>query len=301
LATNSINVSPSAQSVIGASAPVVTPSAQSVVGSSATVSGSASGSNPQSVLAANSGYGILRYPPDTGVYYLTLQVSQYTRNNINSPVQLNALQSITLPVPANLTDSTIQKFSPQERVTAVGMAGNHENGAAGYDHGVIGGIGGAALRGAGAIGNAIISGAGDATAQSFGVAPNPFLTIMYQSPNFKTHEFKWKFSPKTIAESLTVKQIINTLKYHSLSDVAGPGGAYFTYPDIFSPTLYPNADSLYVFQPCVLTSVVANYAPSGTPAFFAGSQAPAEVELRLSFLELALWVKSNYPQNNVVF
>jgi len=253
--------------------------------------------NPQAVINQQNGYGILRFPPDGGVYYMSLMISAYQRPSMLVPVTLQSTATICLPVPANLTDATSIQFNTVSRNVAV---------AAILESQAMGGPGGPGIEGTlltatqGGL-STVVGGGGSAAAQALGQASNPFLTVIFESPAFKEHSFIWKFSPKNAQESTTVKQIINTLKYHQLPGLGAGGGAFLTYPDLFQPVLYPNSDSLYLFAPCVLKDCVVNYAPAGKPAFFQGTQAPAEIELKLTFMEVQLWMKNYYPTQNVVF
>ncbi|MDR3502968.1 MAG: hypothetical protein P4L79_10320 [Legionella sp.] len=260
-----------------------------------------SGSAPQLSLNNQSTYSILRYPPDGGVYYMSLFISEYVRPSMLASLQLNSTSTICLPVPGNLTDAQTLQFSVTSRNAAVGLAEQNSSAAGSAASSGVGMAAGAAERGAAAGLDTMISGAGSSYLQSMGIAPNPFLTVLFESPNFKEHQFSWRFSPKTPQESVTIKKIVNTLKYHSLPAIGGGAGAFFKYPDIIQPALYPNPDSLYVFQPCVVKDIAVNYAPSGIPSFFQGTQAPVEIELKISLMELSLWLKNTYDTTNVAF
>jgi hypothetical protein len=89
---------------------------------------------------------------------------------------------------------------------------------------------------------------------------------------------------------VTLQKLIAKFRQHmcpSLTDWAG--GTLLNYPDIVLVTLYPDDQYLYKFKPCVVESMVANFAPSG-PAFFNDTRAPAEVVISLQLLEIEYWV-----------
>jgi hypothetical protein len=154
------------------------------------------------------------------------------------------------------------------------------------------------------VANAVQNGGGvlgDATAialQSSGLAVNPALTVLFKHPEFKTHQFSWTFSPNNEAESNVLRGIIQTIKKASLPTSQG-GGAFFGYPNMVLMRL-SNQDTTYSFQPCVITNVTANFAPTGAPSFFAKNRHPNVVTLSISFLEIILNTRNNMGGGNVV-
>ena len=72
------------------------------------------------------------------------------------------------------------------------------------------------------------------------------------------------------------------------------GAAVFRYPSIVYAQLNPNAEYLYRFKPCVISSVSANYAPQSTPAFYRSTQAPAMIDLSIELKEIELWTREDY-------
>lgn len=119
-----------------------------------------------------------------------------------------------------------------------------------------------------------------------GQAPNPYLVVTFDNPVLKTHQFQWKFSPQSQAETQTLANIIGLLKAASLPI---NNGALLGFPNVLTLKLVPADQFLYTFKPCVIENITINYSPSGVPSFFAGSNAPAEIEMVLALKEIEIW------------
>ena len=118
-----------------------------------------------------------------------------------------------------------------------------------------------------------LGGLGGAIEQAMGIAKNPCMTIDLNSQNFKEHNFLWKFSPQTSAESQTLRQIINTLKNYSLPSL-NSSPYFLNYPAMVLPMYIPNQAQLYEFKFCLISSVTVDWNSAGTAAFYTGTQAP---------------------------
>jgi hypothetical protein len=272
-------------------------------------------SNPTAAMAAtSSSANILRYPLDGGVYAMSFIIHDYVRPSMLQPLQLNPQQIIVLPLPSELIDAQQISYTPRNRSPMVGVAsenlartlsGSSGQGTPGASAGAFQQLGEAIQGTAGAVGGLGLEALraimdigpdfGSAIAQQLGQAPNPFLTVEFTSPNFKEHTFTWKFSPRDPQESTRIKEIINKLKYASLPSLNNSLGAVFmNYPSIIKPILIPNAQEMYFMKYSVITNIVVNWAPSGTPAFFTGTKAPVEIQLMMNLLEIELHLKDNY-------
>jgi hypothetical protein len=137
--------------------------------------------------------------------------------------------------------------------------------------------------------------------QPLGLAINPFLTVMFKEPTFKTHEFSWNLLAKDPEESRIITSIVNEFKWHMLPDVAtSSSGTLLNYPSMVQVAFYSNDDFLYRFKPCAITNFSIDYAPASTPSFFKGSQnVPTEVKISLKLMEIEYWTKLDF-QNDMV-
>jgi hypothetical protein len=160
---------------------------------------------------------------------------------------------------------------------------------------------GAAGAGLGGLNNITTKVTGDANAgakllQLGGLAQNPFLTVLYNSPTFKRHTFEWTFIPENPQDAEVLKFIMNKFRYHRMPDLAsGSGGLLLTYPDLVLPTIIPTGH-LYDFKQCVIESMSISYALGDTPAFAAtapGQYAANAIKFTVKLLEVALWTKGD--------
>ena len=144
---------------------------------------------------------------------------------------------------------------------------------------------------AGAIGQFLGAGA-----RALGFTVNSFRGVTIEQPQFKNHQFSWKFSPKSEEESFNLQRIIYNLKKSSAIKTAY--GVALTFPDIFIP-FFSNMNMMYKFKPCVLSSVDVDYVGGNEgPAFFANENekrhAPESIGLTLSFLEIEYWTNQDF-------
>lgn len=153
---------------------------------------------------------------------------------------------------------------------------------------VIGGLAGSAIAPAvkGAMGGA-------------GIARNPFMALLYDSPAMREHSFSWKLISRSYEESQSIFDIIKLLKYHaapgrsSLGDVAGQS-VFLQYPEQFDVDFYQDG-FLFNMAPSVLKNISVNYHPDG-PMYHVGNngdKAPVAVQIDLSFQEVAIITKEN--------
>lgn len=123
-----------------------------------------------------------------------------------------------------------------------------------------------------------------------GTALNPFQALQFTGVNLREHSFTYRFSPNNAQESALLKKIIKTFKVRMHPDAPKTGGGsipLFNFPDSCEITFGPALDSLYYIKRCYLKNMTVNYAPQGTPSFFAGTNEPVEIEMSLQFGEVA--------------
>ena len=146
-----------------------------------------------------------------------------------------------------------------------------------------------------------------------GIARNPHMAVLYDSPQFRTFEFGFQMRPKNYQESLMIGRIIHFFKYYSHPEYKF-GNHFFIYPNQFKIRFkYP--EFLHRFGDCVLKSVAVDYHGEGTPLYYdagkgegvdlgdgAGIQsgrklkAPAAVNLQLSFQEVKILTKKEIQE-----
>lgn len=278
------------------------------------------GSNWAKIAAGGAGKGFgddklgnnyLAYPETPGLYFVALEFRKYERPNPYKTATGKLIETIFLPMPRNLVE--------QHRMT--------------YDAAAQGAPGGIAdsLLGKGDVGesiktaageevskiisnalNGVIEGSGDAALnaiqQSYGFAINPHLSVLFKGGNLRTHEFTWMFAPESVQESITLVQIINSLRLHSLPQFFQDTASLFDYPKMCKMKFYPFAywgsgeggalnrreDDLFIIKQSMISEIDVNYAPNGVPSFFAGTSYPTFIQLRITLQELEYHTQRDY-------
>ena len=133
---------------------------------------------------------------------------------------------------------------------------------------------------------------GSALSVSSGTSLNPFKETVFESVDFRSFAFKYKFFPKNKKESDDVYDIINTFKFHMHPEMSA-GKLFFIYPSEFNISYYfGNEENGYFhkFATCVLESMDVNYGGEQFSSFRDG--APTEINMALTFRELEIITKN---------
>lgn len=228
-------------------------------------------------------------------YYMSLRFVKYIKRAITSRKEIEPYGSINLPIPNGLVESTQLHYDTKELGTVVGSFVESLTGSAG-DPKTDAITAFAVEKAAAFAGGNVLSGASAIS----GLAINPFLTVIFKNPSFKTHNFSWKLIPRNEHESYIIKRIIDTIKYHMLPGLASRSGVIFEYPEMLLVKLYPNDEYTYKFKPCIVKTFDVNYAPAGGPSFYKISGAPTAVEIKLSLQEIEYFTKADYLDVNTL-
>lgn len=122
-------------------------------------------------------------------------------------------------------------------------------------------------------------------------ALNPFREVIFESVDFRSFAFKYKFMPKSKEESEKVRNIIKLFKYHMHPEMS-ESKLFFIYPSEFQITYYfQSAENSYFhkFAPCVLESMDVSYGGEQFSSFDDGN--PTEVNMSLTFRETEILTK----------
>lgn len=252
----------------------------------------------------NASSGNLTFPRDLGMnglsYWMSFSFYEYSRPMFAGNPILNDLGTIRLPLPNRMNEQQTITYEDEKMGMAMGSAIN----AAQSVGGSLGGAAAAAAfksdvmqLGAAAVDSVAANKGVAAAAQFGGYAANPFLTVMFKNPQFKSHSLSWKLAPSNEQESLTLNKIINTFRFNSLPDAVA-AGLLLTYPNIVQIKV-SNASQdnfTYLFKPAVIKSFSVNWAPQGQPSFFGKTQAPTEVEISMEIGEIEFWLQRDYGE-----
>jgi len=120
---------------------------------------------------------------------------------------------------------------------------------------------------------------------------NPFKEVIFESVDFRSFSFKYKFMPKSKQESDTVKAIIELFKFHMHPEMSD-NKLFFIYPAEFQITYYfanNTNDFIHKFAPCVLESMDVSFGGEQYSSFADGT--PTEVNMTLVFRETEIITK----------
>jgi len=244
--------------------------------------------------------------PGNNSFYMSFKFVKYIKRSIfdKSPIR-DTQNTIRLPLPQNIKDNMNVSYNTEYLGVAVGaglqqLVANMNN---------ISDIGGVISTVTETIGTAVVGGVlqsaynkskqiGSAASALSGLSLNPFQTMLFQGPQFKSHNFSWTFTPSNSKESDDLRTIIKTFQFHMLPGLLSSGpGTVFNYPEILHVSIWPNSDYTYDFKPCVVDSVNVDYAGSGTPSFFKSKDAPTTVKFSILLKEIEMWTKNDYSNN----
>lgn len=269
---------------------------------------------PASMPTTNIGTGNLWFPNDLEnyLYHITFDFRKFTRRDITDRAfyGAGAQGSIRLPIPGNMIDNTAVGWGDQSLNPVLGALIDYgsyiknnsltnstarEQLQSAWNAAKEGGLSAAAalLTSPLALAAAKIKGT-EAISAIAGLAINPFMTVLFETPTFKRHSFQWRFSPRNRAETDTLRELLARFRFNMLPSInTSSAGLLLNYPNMCYVGLYPDNTYLYKFKPCVITAASINYAPSANPAFFKSSQAPVDVLLVVELLEMEYWVQED--------
>lgn len=154
--------------------------------------------------------------------------------------------------------------------------------------GILGGAAGAAAGASGA-GTATdsLSGVGQA-AQIYGRPINPKVEVLYANTMQREHRFDFILSPSSEKESLALRQIIRTLRYHAAPELkTGTQSFFWVPPAEFDITFYHRGvenTAIPRINTCALTQIDVSYSPNGTWSTFQNGH-PTQIRMQLAFRE----------------
>lgn len=115
---------------------------------------------------------------------------------------------------------------------------------------------------------------------------NPFKETLFESVNFRSFTFRYRFFPKSITESRKIRDIITVFKTHMHPELTAQK-LFYVYPSEFDiQYFYKDEENNYLhkFTRCALTDMAVDYGGEQFATFQNG--APVEIGLSLTFTEL---------------
>jgi hypothetical protein len=115
---------------------------------------------------------------------------------------------------------------------------------------------------------------------------NAFRQALFESVDYRTFNFRYKFFPKSQKETDAIKRIIEMFKMHMHPELS-PNKLFFIYPSEFEIRYFFKNDENHYFHKigtCALTDMQVDYGGDQFSSFEDG--APTEIGLSLTFREL---------------
>lgn len=133
-----------------------------------------------------------------------------------------------------------------------------------------------------------------------GIAKNPYMAVMYDSPQMRAHSFAWKLIARNPSESKILTDIVKAFKYHGAPGINQKNKHFLDYPEQFDID-FKHENHLYNIGPSVLTSFQVQYHAEGRPLYYdisATEKAPVSVNITASFQEIAIVTKQSIDSSN---
>ena len=129
---------------------------------------------------------------------------------------------------------------------------------------------------------------------TIGLAINPQVDVIYESPDLRQFNFDFMFSPQSEQDAIAIQKIIKEFKFHSAPEMLAVGsgiGRYYVPPSEFD--IQFSVPSLGKISTCVLQNITVDYAPSGTAFYGSGTDTirPVNTRMTLQFKELEFMTK----------
>lgn len=237
-------------------------------------------------------------------FYMSFTFMKYEKRSIQNSPFLRSEGTVRLPIPDGIRDNLSVTYTSPSLGPVVGAMLDSFSGSAGSANsetntrslfGITADTAVAGVTGLGAdiLGNR--TGAAGQAAQAYlGLAVNPYQTVLFEKPEFKTHNFSWKFMPRDEKESEEARNIYRTFQFHASPGVSESAGVFFSYPSMVVVSLFPSSEFLYRFKPCVIKSVNINYAAGNNPSFFRRTNAPTSMTFSIQLQEIEYWTNRDY-------
>lgn len=121
------------------------------------------------------------------------------------------------------------------------------------------------------------------------VTTNPFKEVFFESVDFRTFNFRYKFFPKSEQEALNVLSIIDMFKYHMHPELS-QNGLFYIYPSEFDIKYFyrdGENENFHKISTCVLTDMSVEYGGEQFSSFKDGNLKgmPVETTITLTFKE----------------
>lgn len=132
-----------------------------------------------------------------------------------------------------------------------------------------------------------------------GLARNPHLAMLYDGPEFRTHTFQYKFVPKNEQETRILHELIHDFKYHGAPGYVNKNSHFFDYPELFEIG-FSFPEFLFEIAPSFLKDISVEYHGEGQPMYhqIGDTKSPVSVTVSLTFQEATIQTKDTIGRLN---
>lgn len=219
-----------------------------------------------------------------GIQREALAIPRYTRR---------IAESVALFMPNALVFSSQNAYEDISLTAIAGAVG------VGAVQGLLGRLN---IPGAGFVGSVVgaVGGVIGQASRIAGTPINPRVEVLYATTPQRTFVFEVLMAPRNERESITIEEIVRTLRFHSAPEIDPRfGGLTLVPPAEFDITFYNKGkENLAIprINTCVLERVDVDYAPTGTGFSTFSNGFPVAVRLSLGFREVEILHKARVIQ-----
>ena len=133
-----------------------------------------------------------------------------------------------------------------------------------------------------------------------GISKNPYMAVMYDQPNIRSHQFQWKLIARNERDSLVLTDIVRAFKWYSSPGVNQKNPHFLDYPEQFDID-FRHDKHVHNIGPSVLTSLNVQYHAEGKPLYYnvtATEKAPVSINITAAFQEVTIVTKQTIDQFN---
>ena len=126
---------------------------------------------------------------------------------------------------------------------------------------------------------------------------NPYTTIKFKGIPLRTHNFVWKFSPESEADTNEIESIIKAIRprMHPTGTFSLLTNAVLRYPELVNFRIFgaENPDHIFPTAPCVVASFNIDRTGGDYPSFFKTTGMPVVYQIYMSVIEILPLLRSS--------
>lgn len=253
-----------------------------------------------------------QFPLDLSDQFITLTFSKYLRPTPTNSASLEGRYVVDLPLPRVLTEQHTMNLTPQSLKTIGVLANEVQNQFPTSPSSLFSNLANADP--VNMVADTAFSAASQlfmdnnprikifsgeqifGTVQQFlGFIPNPHMSIFFNGVDLRPPiEFSWIFTPRSPAESESVKRILKKIKSKILPEVSSGNANIMNYPHILEASIHGvDPDMAPKYKRGLVSAIAINYTPNG-PSFFKGTRSPTFIAFSFTLQEIEIFSAKDY-------